>query len=205
MSNGWKRWTVLGMAVLAGGMVAFTAAQPKDKQPQMTPEQQKEMEKWQKASTPNENHKLLEAFVGNWNAECAFTMAEGAPEEKSTGTMTTTSIFEGRFVKEEFTGTMMGMPFKGLGYWGYDNLAGKFVSTWMDSMGTMIMVSKGDYSSADKAWTMLADIKDPDGVPCHSRQVTRVVDKDKFVMEFYNTVGAKPERKEGQITFTRKK
>lgn len=207
MNNGSKWWTLGMAACLAGGVMAFAAVEPEkkpqppagDKQPAMDAE----MEKWMKAAMPNENHKLLEQLAGTWDAACTFWMEDGK-EDKSTGTMTNTMVFDGRFIKEEYSGSMMGMPFKGLGYWGYDNLQKKFISTWMDSLGTMIMFAKGDYSSADKTWTMHADFNDPDGKKCHSKNVTRIVDKDHWVMEFWGTKEGEKERKEGEIKFTRK-
>ena len=36
------------------------------------------------------------------------------------------------------------MTFKGTGIEGYDNGKKKFVGTWMDNMGTGIMMSEGD-------------------------------------------------------------
>ena len=38
---------------------------------------------------------------------------------------------------------MMGTPFTGHGMTGYDNVTGKYWSTWTDSMSTGIMVSEG--------------------------------------------------------------
>jgi hypothetical protein len=39
---------------------------------------------------------------------------------------------------------MMGTPFTGLSRSGYDNVSGKWWSTWTDSMSTGIMVSEGE-------------------------------------------------------------
>jgi hypothetical protein len=39
---------------------------------------------------------------------------------------------------------MMGTPFSGLSRSGYDNVSGKWWSTWTDSMSTGIMVAKGE-------------------------------------------------------------
>ena len=50
---------------------------------------------------------------------------------------------DGRVMVEQFEGTMMGAPFKGHGMSGYDNVTGKYWSTWNDSMSTGLMVSTG--------------------------------------------------------------
>ena len=48
-------------------------------------------------------------------------------------------ILGGRYLEQRYEGTMMGQPFSGIGVTGFDNYKKKFVSTWVDSMGTAIM------------------------------------------------------------------
>jgi hypothetical protein len=47
-------------------------------------------------------------------------------------------------------GKMKNMTFKGMGIEDYDNVKKKFVGTWVDNMGTGIMMSEGDYDVATK-------------------------------------------------------
>jgi len=56
---------------------------------------------------------------------------------------------------------MMGMPFEGIGINGYDNLKKKFVSTWIDNMGTMIVMSTGTFDPATKTFTYMGEMDNP--------------------------------------------
>ena len=56
---------------------------------------------------------------------------------------------DGRVLIEEVTSSMMGMPFTGHGMTGYDNVTGKYWSTWTDSMSTGLMVSEGTCDAQD--------------------------------------------------------
>ena len=51
-------------------------------------------------------------------------------------------------------GKMKDMQFKGMGVEGYDNVKKKFVSSWIDNMGTGIQFSEGTYDPATKTFTL---------------------------------------------------
>jgi hypothetical protein len=53
-------------------------------------------------------------------------------------------IMDGRVMVEDVTSSMMGMPFKGQGMRGYDNVSGKYWGTWVDSMSTGDHGQRGD-------------------------------------------------------------
>ena len=50
---------------------------------------------------------------------------------------------DGRVMVEDMQSQMHGQPFTGHGMSGYDNVTGKYWSTWNDSMSTGLMVSEG--------------------------------------------------------------
>ena len=54
----------------------------------------------------------------------------------------------GRYQEGTYSGDMFGMPFEGRGMVAYDNATEEFVSTWIDNMGTGMMVTKGKYDEA---------------------------------------------------------
>ena len=72
---------------------------------------------------------------------------------ESAGTAEMKMLLDGRFLQQEFTGDMMGQPFSGIGIDGYDNLAKKYVSTWIDTMGTRIFSMEGKASGDGKTIT----------------------------------------------------
>ena len=78
-------------------------------------------------------------------------------------TSSVTSIMDGRFIKVEVKGDMPGMgPYHGVGVYGYDNAAKKFVSSWIDNHSTGIMQGEGELSK-DK--DVVLEIQSH--VPCH--------------------------------------
>ncbi len=48
-------------------------------------------------------------------------------------------------------GKMMEMPFHGIGTEGYDNVRKKFMASWIDNMGTGILLMEGTYDALRKA------------------------------------------------------
>ena len=101
------------------------------------------MAAWMKAMTPAEGHHRLAPLVGTFVARTTFWMAPGAPGDSHDGVSEHDWVLGGRFVQQRYRGTAMGMPFEGIGYTGFDNVRGKYASTWMDTMGTGIMNSVG--------------------------------------------------------------
>lgn len=172
-----------------------------------------EMAQMMELSKLNENHKLLAEFVGNWNYTVKMWMAPGAPPNESKGTAVSKAIMEGRYVVTENTGTfqmpgpdgkMKNMNFKGISTDAYDNVKKKFVSAWVDSMGTGIFLSEGTYDAATKTFTYLGETEMMPGAKTKMRQTIKVVDKDHRTFEFFDDRGS-GETKTMEINFTRKK
>jgi hypothetical protein len=112
------------------------------------------MEMMKKATTPNENHKRLDPFIGNWTYTSSMWMTPGSKPEQSTGTQENSWVLGGRFVKEVVKGTAMGQAFEGHGKVGYDNVRGEYQAVWADDMSTGIMMSTGQWNEATKTLTM---------------------------------------------------
>lgn len=196
--------SLLTLALLAAVPLA---AQDKPAKPaQLTPEQQAMMQAWEAAAKPGEQHKQLAAMVGKWTTKQTMWMDPSAPPLTETGTATNTLVLGGRHIRQDFRSKWMGQPFEGVGFNGYDNVTGKYYSTWMDSGSTGMYVSHGDYDPATKTYTYLGEMADPasKGAKVPVRQVVRVVDNDHQVFEMYETRGGK-EAKTMQIDYTRQK
>ena len=182
---------------------------PKDdkggKPGEMSPEDKAIMAEMEKAGAPNENHKLLERFVGNWDTTVKMWMGPGEPEV-SKGVARTKAIMGGRFVQEEYEGMFMGKPFAGLGLTGYDNQKGKFIGSWVDTLGTGMMTSTGAYDAASKTFTFVAEMTDP-AAPEKTmkvKEVVKIVDDNKHTFEMWEEHDGKPSMAM-EITYTRKK
>ena len=146
-----RRSTILVASLTLVGLVTGAAlAQEPGKA--MSPEEQAMMAKWMEFATPGEPHKMLAQRVGSWTLKVSSWTSPDAPPTVTEGTSEVKAILDGRYVEETATGSFQGMPFHGRGFTGYDNLKKKYVSTWMDNMGTGIAMSEGDYDAAKKTF-----------------------------------------------------
>jgi hypothetical protein len=110
------------------------------------------MAKWVEFATPGEAHKALAPKVGRWNLK-GEAFNPGQPPEESLATSEVKWIMDGRFLQDTTSGTARPPAFAGMGLAGYDNLKKQYFSTWMDNMGTGVMVSTGHYDPASKTFT----------------------------------------------------
>jgi hypothetical protein len=162
------------------------------------------MEVYTKLATPGAPHKVLASMEGSWTAKIkSWTEPDKSPME-SVGTCEQKMILGGRFLQQEFTGDMMGSPFTGIGVTGYDNHTKKYVSTWMDSMSTAILVFEGTASADDKTITQESHYDTPIKGPLKWRSVTKIMDDNTWSFEMYETDKGGKEEKMMEITYTRK-
>ena len=180
----------------------------------MSPEMMAEMmAQMEKLGKPGENHKLLESMVGDWTYVNKFQMDPSMPASESTGVTNYKSLLGGRFFMGEHKGKMQmpgadgkmkDMDFHGIGIAGYDNVKGKFIHTWMDNMGTMIIVAEGTYDAASKTFTYDAEMEMMPGMKQKVREIIKIVDNDKHIFEWHEDRGGKYV-KMMEITYSRKK
>lgn len=178
-----------GLSVLLCASLAYAQDAVPPAEPEMSPEMQAMMAAWQKAMTPGEQHaRLAEHFEGEWNVTTKVWMEPGAEPMVSTGTSSNKMILGGRQLQMEFSGTMMGMPFMGIGYTGYDNTSGQYTGTWTDNMSTATMRSTGSYDAETDTYTFTTEMLDPmTGAMVPVREVIRVADGDHHTMEMFET------------------
>jgi len=171
-----------------------------------------EMAMMMELAKPGENHKLLQDGVGSWTYVVKWWMSPDAPPNESKGVSVARAAMDGRYVITEHTskmqmpgqdGKMMDMEFKGMAVEGYDNAKKKFVSTWIDNMGTGIMHMEGTYDSATKTLTYTGEYEMMPGTKTKMRQTIKLADKDHRLYEFYEDRGGK-EVKTMELTYARK-
>jgi len=160
---------------------------------------------YKKLGTPGAPHKVLASIAGSWSTKIKTWMEPNKPPTESTGTCEQKMLLGGRFLQQEFTGDMMGSPFTGIGVTGYDNHTKKYVSTWIDSMGTAILFFEGNASADGKTITQESRYDDPLKGPMKWRSVTRIVDDNTHVFEMHGTDKTGKEEKMMEITYTRKR
>ena len=148
-------------------------------------------------------HEMLKQFEGTWRARVQMYM-DGAVNE-SEGTMTNSLVLDGRFLRQDFESEFMEHPFRGLGYWGYDRASKQWITSWMDTWNTGMMVSeKGSYDAAARTWTIDAKYTNPEtGKKETHREVIKLIDADEHVMDMFMVDDAGNATKSMTITYTR--
>ncbi len=166
------------------------------------------MKKWMEASTPGAAHKRLDDLVGTWTTDSRMWMQGPGSEPTTTkGTAEYKWAIGGRFLQEDFKGEMMGMPFTGLGYTGYDNFNKKYVGFWIDNTSTAMFTMEGTADPTGKIITMYGKMDDPTTGE-HGKSVKyvfHIMGKDKHQFEVYDLSLAEPNTKVMEMTYTRKK
>jgi hypothetical protein len=186
--------TVVALTMLAS--VVSMAADPK-KPAAPTPEQQKaQMDAMMAAVMPGPSHEAMKKLEGEFDYTITMMMP-GMPPQEYKGHRSAKMIMGGRYLDETYTGTFMNMPFEGHGTMAYDNVQKKYLSTWIDNMGTGIMFGSGSGDAAGTTWTMNAEMADPQtGKMTPTRSVTTVVDADHITMDMF---GPGPDGKEAKM------
>lgn len=148
-------------ALFAGALlcVSSVVVAQESKKPEAA-DHQAGMEAMIKAMTPGEAHKVLNGFAGNWDAKVTMWMAPGAEPLTSAGSAEAKWVLGGRYLEQRFQGSMMGQPFEGIAYTGYDNVLKEYWGTWIDSMSTGLMTSRGRTTDG-KTFTFDATMSDP--------------------------------------------
>jgi Protein of unknown function (DUF1579) len=170
------------------------------------PNQAEMMKQMMELSKTGGNHKLLADLVGTWTYTVKMWMNPdpNAKPDESKGTAVRKSMMDGRFFVMDVTGKMKDTTFKGMGIEGYDNVKKKFVGTWMDNMGTGVMMSEGDYDPATKTFTYASEYEAIPGMKTKIREVLKIVDNNHHTFEWYENRGGQ-EKKTMEINYTRKK
>jgi len=164
-------------------------------------------------ATPGKEHQALVKRAGKWEYKGKFYMAPDAPPTEMKGRSEFKAIMGGRFVLDENEGDGFpefgGQKFHGLGITGYDNFKKKYVSTWIDDMGTGILVMEGDASPDGKVLTYIGEMPDMMGTTGKKmmkvRSVEKTVDNDHFGFAMYAPGPDGKEMKMFEIDYARRK
>lgn len=162
------------------------------------------MEAFVTAMSPAEPHEYLARYVGDWSYEQNMWSDPTQQPLKASGESTKTMILGGRFLQEEMKGEMMGQPFYGRSLTGFDNVTQRYRGTWVDNFSTGIVVSEGEAAGDAGGHTLNAEYVNPmSGVQEKIRMVTRHVDDDHHIFEYYVTDPSGKEFRQMVIEYTR--
>ncbi|MDB5319798.1 MAG: hypothetical protein JWN40_1429 [Phycisphaerales bacterium] len=189
--------TLISLALVAASIAI--AEPPKDKTAAAAAPEMKlppgwtmeDMQACMLAGAPGKMHEHLARGVGKWQGKNTMWMAPGAPPMVSDCNSTVTSIMDGHYVRVETVGEMPGMGlYNGQGTYGFDNVSGKFVSTWIDNHSTGIMTGTGQLSPDGKTLTWTFTYNCPlTKKPAIMRQIDTTTSPTTQTIEMY---GADP-------------
>lgn len=164
------------------------------------------MKNWQDYMTPGDVHKMMAKWDGTWTGEVTMWMYPGAAEQKSTSTAVNKMVLNGLYQQSTHTGDMMGMPFNGMSTVAYDIHKKEFMSTWIDNMGSGIMLLKGPWDEATKTVTLKGTMTDA-GTKADTdvRETFQILDDNTQEMKMYVTMPDGKEFNTMNIKYTRKK
>ena len=184
--------------------LTVTTALAKDKKSEKQMDPQAMMETYKKLATPGEPHKLFASLAGSWTTKTKEWMEPDKPPMESTGSAEMKMLLDGRFLQQEFTGDMMGQSYSGVGISAYDNLRKRYVTMWIDSMGTGIFTMEGTASADGKTITLKGQHAELGGGQMTHRAVWKIVDSNTQTFDMYGTHEHGKEMKMMEITYTRK-
>jgi hypothetical protein len=133
---------------------------------------------WLALTRPGEPHRRLDPLVGTWDLSVGPENAAGG--EDSTGTATFRWILGDRFLVEEVSTNLGGAPFEWMGIHGYDNAKKRYVSSWVDNLGTGIDSMTGSFEDATKTLGYEGELDEGDGTTVKVRWRVRLESADRF-------------------------
>jgi len=175
--------------------------------------QKKEMEAWEAYMRPGKEHELLAKRTGTWDYKARIWTAPDATPSESKGKSEFKMVMGGRYRIDTTDGEGLpefgGHPFQGMGFAGYDNFKKKYVGSWIDSMGTGILVGEGDASKDGKELAFSAEMPDIAGTMGQKtiklRWTEKDIDDDHFSFAMYMPGPDGKEFKSFEFEYTRRK
>lgn len=179
------RWLVAGVAVLI-------AVPPAKAQDAKVP------------GAPTETHERMAKRAGEYETVSKLTLPDGKVME-SKGTAKVTAMLGGRFLQEESTGTVLGMPVSGLKIVGYNADAGRFEAVWMYTGSTAMMSMAGKMNEEAKTVEFAATVPGPKDTKMNFTITYKFPDADRFVVELTSRPDNGSKGATMETTYTRKK
>jgi hypothetical protein len=194
-----KASIVVGVALtLAGALFGRGSQDPGD--------MAKEMEKVKKWTEPGKNHETLKKFLGSWTTETKFYFGDKA-SPASKGTAEGEWLMEGRWIRFEAKGELMGKAFRSFTIVGYDNFKMSYVATTVSTFDTAMIRVEGDLDQAGKSMIAYGTL-DEYLTGEHDKAIKvawRFESADRIVMEVHDFAIGETNTKVFEIAYARKK
>jgi hypothetical protein len=146
-----------------------------------------EMKAWQDYAKPGEPHKLMTDEVGTWNCDMTFWYEPNGKPEKSSSVANVKMILGGRYQETNYQGKIMGQPFEGKSTLAYNNASKEYTTTFIDNMGTGMMVAMGKYDDKTKSIELKGEVVNPvNQKKTPFREIYTIVDPQTRKMEMFD-------------------
>lgn len=177
-----------GVALLGAGAVFGSAVFSQQKEADPKAAEAEMMRMWMESIAPGDEHEMLDERAGTWDVVMKMWMMPGAPPSETKGVAERKMALGGRFIMEEFKGSMMGMPYEGMGFTGFDKFKKKFVANWVSNMGTNMLTMEGTASADGKTITMEGLMDEPmtGEKDKKVRYITRIIDANTETFEIHD-------------------
>ncbi|MEL7024970.1 MAG: DUF1579 family protein [Pseudomonadota bacterium] len=181
---------LLGLSLTALATLAIAGHHETDEAAMAMPSEADIMAAMSAASTPGAPHKKLADSVGTFNAEMMMYMGPGAEPEAMQMTVERHLELGGRVLVENWKGSAMGQPFEGVGRTGYDNVTGKYWTTWNDTFSTGVLTMEGQWDAEIDGIVWTGEAVNPMTKQTYtSRSVATYPSEDTEEMKMYENHG----------------
>ena len=115
----------------------------------------------EKAMTPGPAQKKLQFMVGTFDVKIRTWPTPTDPPIEDTAVMVADWVLGGRYIQMMLSGTVVGQPYSGIGYAGFDNTLQKYVSTFMDTGSTGMEWYTGGFDASGTKAVLKASVANP--------------------------------------------
>ena len=113
-----------------------------------------------KAMDPGEGQERLDFMVGEFDVTIRVWLDPTQPPIESPASAINTWVLGHRFIRTVLSGYIVGEPYDGIGYVGFNNVSEQYEATYMDSGGTGMEWFTGTMDSTGETAKMTATIDD---------------------------------------------
>jgi hypothetical protein len=160
----------------------------------------------QQMPSPGPEHKWIKGRVGTWEVKNKMRMTPGAPMMESAATEVCELICGGFWVSCIYKADFSGRAFEGRQLMGYDQQKKKFISTWIDSWSSHLMVMEGTLNKDKTILTSSGSSFDPQqGKTVKIRSEVHFKSEDQTIFKMFSPGPDGKEFMNMEATYTRKK
>ncbi len=144
----------------------------------------------------------LKNDVGDWNAELRIFEPGNDTAITSKGTEHNMMLGD-MWLVSHFKGEMMGQPFEGASYTGFNAETGKYFGDWIDSMSPTPMKVEGTWDEKTKTLSSIGTGTGPDGSEMKMKMVTTTNKDGSRLFTMSMVMEGSPDMKMMEIHYTR--